>query len=180
MLCADDLDQLVGGVGVVGVGQHVLGGVVADGVFVAAQDADGVAADAHSRPGDEPCVDGVADRRVCRASALGAHIALGGEAGHQIRFGGLFSQNRAPGNRLFDRLQVLGPGVEKEVHMGVDKAGKQRGVTQVNDLGPLRVLDGSAHGADALALDQNFARLEQRSGVYLEQPRRVEHDGRVG
>jgi hypothetical protein len=42
------------------------------------------------------------------------------------------------------------------------------------------MLDGAAHGADALALDQNFAGLEQRSGVYLEQPRRVEHDGRVG
>jgi hypothetical protein len=44
----------------------------------------------------------------------------------------------------------------------------------------LRVLDGPAHGADALALDQNLAGLEQRSGVYLEQPRRMEHDGRAG
>ena len=37
MLLAHDLDELLGGVGVVGVGEHVLGGVVVDGVFVAAE-----------------------------------------------------------------------------------------------------------------------------------------------
>ena len=37
----------------------MLGGVVVDGVFVAPEDADGVAADAQTRAGDEALVDGV-------------------------------------------------------------------------------------------------------------------------
>jgi hypothetical protein len=36
-----------------------------------------------------------------------------------------------------------------------------------------------AHCADAVALDQNLAGLEQASSVYLEQPGCVENDGRA-
>ncbi len=46
MLGANDFDELVGGVGVISVGEHLLGGVEAVGVFVAAENIDGVAADA--------------------------------------------------------------------------------------------------------------------------------------
>jgi hypothetical protein len=42
------------------------------------------------------------------------------------------------------------------------------------------MIDGLAHGFDALALDQNFAGLEQGSSINLEQPRGVEDDGRRG
>jgi len=64
VLLAHDLDDLLGGVGVIGVGEHVLGGVEADGVFMAAHDVDGVAADAHAGAEDEALVDGVADGGV--------------------------------------------------------------------------------------------------------------------
>ncbi len=53
VLLAHDGDDLVGVVGVVGVGEHVLRGVVADGVFVAAEDVDGVAGNAQAGAGDE-------------------------------------------------------------------------------------------------------------------------------
>ena len=57
-------------------------GIVADSIFVAAQNVDGIAADAQARPGDEALIDGIAYRGVGGARAFGAHVALGGEAGH--------------------------------------------------------------------------------------------------
>ena len=47
-------------------------------------------------------------------------------------------------------------------------------------LGALGMVDRSADGADALALDENFAGLEQGSGVDLKQAGGVEDDGRGG
>ena len=179
VLPADDLDELVGGVGVVGVGEHVLRGVEVDGVLVAAQNVDGVAADAQARAGNEALVDGVADGGVGRACALGAHVALGGEAGHEIGLGGLSGEEGAPGNRLLDGLQILSAGMQKEMHVSVDEAGEQRGVAEVDDLCALRMVDGCADGADALALDENLAGLEDGAGVDLKQARGVEDDGRA-
>jgi hypothetical protein len=65
MLLANDLNQLVDGVGIVGVGQNVLRGVVVDRVLVAAEDVDGVAAYAQAGAEDQPLIDGVADRSIC-------------------------------------------------------------------------------------------------------------------
>ena len=65
------------------------GGVVVDGILVAAEDADGVAADAQAGTGNDARVDGVADGGVGRAGAFGAHVALGGETGHEVGLGGL-------------------------------------------------------------------------------------------
>jgi len=43
------------------------------------------------------------------------------------------------------------------------------------------MLDGAAHGADALALDPEFRRVEGRTPVSTwSSPRRMEHDGRRG
>ena len=180
VLLAHDFDDLLGGVGVVGVGEHVLRGVEVDGVFVAAQDVDGVAADAQAGAGDEALIDGVANGGVGRACAFGAHVALGGEAGHQVGFGGLLGEDGAPGNGLLDGLQVFRAGMQEEMDVGVDEAGEQRGVAEVDDLRALRMVDRSADGADALALDQNFAGLKDCAGVDLKQARGVEHDGRGG
>ena len=176
MLLADDLDELVNGVGVVGVGKHVLRGVVVNGVFVAAQDVDGVAADAQARAQDQPLIDGVAHSRVSRAGAFCAQIALGGEAGQQVGFGCVGGEQGAPGNRLFDGLQVFSAGVQEEMYVGVNQAREQRDVAQVDDFGPLRMGDFPAHSADTLTFDQNLAGLEQCPSIHLEQPRRMEHD----
>jgi hypothetical protein len=62
----------------------------------------------------------------------------------------------------------------------VDQAGEQGGVAQVDDFGALGMINRLPNGANAISLDQNFAGLEQGSGVNLEQARGVEDDGRGG
>ena len=118
-------------------------------------------------PGNETLVDGVAHRGAGGARAFRAHVALGSEAGHQVGLCGLLGQDHTPGNRLLDGLQVFGAGMQKQVHMRVDEAGKQRGVAEVDDLRALRMLDRRAHGANAFALDEDFAGLKQGSGIHL-------------
>ena len=178
MLPADDFNELLGGVGVVGVGEDALGGVEADGVLVSAEEVDGVAADAQARPRDEALIDGVADGGVGGAGAFSAHVALGGVPGEEVGFGGFSGEKGAPGNGFLDGLQVFGAGVQKEVHMGVNEAGKQRGVAEVDDLGALRVVNQCGDGANAIALDKNLAGPEERAGIDLEQAGGVENDGR--
>ena len=53
VLLAHHCNDLVGGVGVVGVRQHVLRGIEVVGVLVPAQNVDGVGADAQARPGND-------------------------------------------------------------------------------------------------------------------------------
>ena len=53
VLFAHGLDDLLGVVGAVGIGEHVLLGVEMVGVFVPAQDVDGIGADPHARPGND-------------------------------------------------------------------------------------------------------------------------------
>ncbi len=180
VLLADDFDNLVAGVGVVGVGEHVLRGVEVVGVFMAAENVDGVGADAHARTGNDAGVDGIADRRAGGAGAFGAHVALRGEAGHEVGFGGLLGEDGAPWDGLLDGLQVLRAGMQEQMHVRVDETGEQRGVAEVDDVRALRMIDGCAHGLDALALDENLAGLKDVAGVHLEKTRGVEHDGGVG
>src|ERR1700761_7670381 len=87
-LLAHGGDDLVGGVGAVGVGEQVLFRVEAGVVLVAAVDIDCVAGHAHAGAGDKAGVDGIADGDVGAAGALGAHVALGGEAGQEVGLGG--------------------------------------------------------------------------------------------
>jgi len=69
--------------------------------------------------------------------------------------------------------------MEEEVHMRVDEAGEQRGVAEIDDLSALGMVDGSGDGADAVAFNEDLARLQERAGVDLEQAGGVEDDGRV-
>src|SRR5208337_5219095 len=73
-------DQFAGIVGVSGIGGNVLGGIEVDCVFMAPKNADGVAADAHARAGNQSGVDGIAHGGVRRSRALGSHVAFCGEA----------------------------------------------------------------------------------------------------
>ena len=132
-------------------------GIVADGVFVAAKNVDGVAADAQARAGDESLIDGVAHGGVGGARAFGAHVALGGEAGHQIVASGERRHDGALRDGFLDGLQIFGAGMQEQVHVGVDQAGQQSGVAEIDDLRAGRMRDRRADGGDAVALDQNFA-----------------------
>jgi hypothetical protein len=77
-------------------------------------------------------------------------------------------------------LQVFRAGMQEEMDVRVDEAGKQGAVAEVDDFRALRMKDRRADGADAVALDQNFARLKQGSGFHLEQARGVQDDGSRG
>ena len=96
-LLANHRHQFIGGVGVGGVGQDMLLGVVVERIFVAAQDVDGVAADAQARAGDESLVNRVADGGVGWARTFRAHVPFGGKAGQKIGFGGKSSHDHALG-----------------------------------------------------------------------------------
>jgi hypothetical protein len=67
--------------------------------------------------------------------------------------------------------------MEEEMHVRVDEAREERGVAEVDDARVSGVVNGGSDGADFVALDENFAGLEESAGVDLEKARGVEHDG---
>ena len=176
-LLAHGGDDLVGGVGAVGVGEQVLCGVEAGVVLVAAVDVDGVAGDAHARAGDEAGVDGVADGDVGAEGALGAHVALGGEAGEEVGFGLRGGDEGALRDGLHDGLEGLVAGVEEEVDVGVDETGHQGGGAEVDDGGVCGMGDVLADFGDAVAGDEDFAGRDELAGGDVEQVRGVEDCG---
>ena len=127
-LLADYGDEFGGVVGVGGVGQDVLLGIVADGVFVPAENVDGVAADAQARAGDLAAIDGVANSGVGGACAFGAHVALGGKPSHQIIASGEKRGNGALRYGLFDGLEIFGARMKEEVDVNVNEAWQKSGV----------------------------------------------------
>ena len=150
--------------------------VIAHRVLVAAEDVDGIPADAQPRARNAAFVDRIAHRGVGRACTLGPHVALGCEARHQVvsrRQRGCDCPLR---NGFLDRLQILGAGVKKKMNVRVNQAGEQRAISQVDDFCPGRPLDGSPHLGDALALNEQLARLDRAPSLYIEQPRSVQHD----
>ena len=89
----------------------------------------------------------------------------------------MLGEEGAPGNGFLDCLEVFCTGVEEEMDMGVDKAWEQRFVAEVDDLRVLRMIDGCAGGADAIALDENLSGAEEDAGVNLKQAGGVENYG---
>jgi hypothetical protein len=73
-------------------------------------------------------------------------------------------------------LQIFSAGMQKKVNVNIDQPGKQRGVAEVDYFGAPRTIHGCAYGANAVALDKNFARRKQRAGVDLKKAGSVEHD----
>ena len=137
-LLADHGDEFGGVVGVRRVRENALLGIVADGVFVAAENIDGVAADAQTRPGDQAVIDGVAHGGIGRACAFGAHVAFGGEAGHQVVARGEGGDDGALRDGFLDGLQIFRAGMKEQMHVGVNQAGHERGVAEIDDFGARR------------------------------------------
>ena len=84
MLLPDRRHEFIRGVGIGRVRQNLLRGIESIGVLVAAENIDGIAGDPQPWPGYQALVDGVTHRAVGRSRTLGAHVALGGEPGHEI------------------------------------------------------------------------------------------------
>ena len=172
--CGDEFGVVVR---VGGVSEDVLLGVVADGVFVAAENADGVAADAQARAGNQALVDCVADGCVCGAGAFGAHVAFGGESGEQIVASGEGGENRALRNGFLNGLQIFRAGMQEEVDVRVDQAGEKCGVAEIDEFGGVRVIHLGADFYDESALDEDFPGSNGAASFYVEQARGVEDDG---
>ena len=176
-LFADDGDEFGDVVGVGGVGQHALLGIEADGVFVAAENIDGVAGDAQARAGDEAVVDGVTDGGVGGAGAFGAHVAFGGETAHQVVASSEGGDDGALRDGFLYGLQIFGAGMEEEVNVGVDEAGEEGGVAEVEDFGVRGPRNFCADFFDEVAVDENFAGGSDAAGFDVEQARGVEDEG---
>ena len=128
-------------------------------------------------PGMEAGVDGVAHGRIGRSGALGSHVALGGESGHQVvarrqrrRYGSLR-------HRFLDRLQVLRTGMQEEMHVRVNQSGQQGAVSQVNHFGTGRPGDFHANLGDPVPAHQHFARRHDSARLHIQQPGCVQYDG---
>ena len=85
-------------------------------------------------PGNHALIDRVAHGGIGGARAFGAHVALGGESGHQVVPRGQRGDNGALRDRFLDGLQILCARVQEQMHVRVDQAGQQRGVAQIDDL----------------------------------------------
>src|SRR5690242_1992180 len=105
-LLADNGDEFSRAVGVGGIGEDALLRIVTDCVFVPAENVDGIAAYSKPWSGNGAAIDGVANGSIGGSGAFGAHVAFGGEAGHQIVSRGESSDDRALRDGLLDGLQI--------------------------------------------------------------------------
>ena len=180
MLLAHRGDDLIGSIRVGRVRQHMLLGIEAIGVFMAAQNVDGIAGDPHPGSWEPAGIDGLAHGGIGGACAFRAHVPLRGEPCHEIVPGREQGEDGPLRHRLFDGLQVFGTGVEKQMHVGIDQARQQSGIAEIDDFGAGRMRDRRADGSDALAVDKNFSRGHDAAGIDLEQVRCVQDDGVAG
>ena len=180
MLLPDRGDNFIRAVGIRCVGQDVLRGIEVIGVLMAAENIDRIARDAQPRTRDQPFVDRVAHRAVGGAGTLRAHVAFGGKSRHQVIFGRKHRQDGPLRHGFFDRLQILGARMQKEVHMGIDETRQQRAVAQVDELRACWMRNRGSDGGNAFPFDQNLARRNHAAGIDFEQARGVQNDRMAG
>ncbi|OIQ63318.1 hypothetical protein GALL_551410 [mine drainage metagenome] len=125
------------------------------GVTMAAGRADGVGRRNDARPLDIAGVDRLLQADV--VVVVGADIADGGEAGLQGAPGGAHRDIGAviavEGHGLDDRIAAV--ELAGDVVVGVDQAGQDGGVGQVDDLGPGRRDEARLDAGDAVVMDQD-------------------------
>ena len=175
-LLADSRDDLIGVIRVVRIRENVLGRIEMVGVFVAAENVDGIAAHAHPWTRNFAAIDGVAHGGVGRTSAFRAHVALGGEAGHQVGACGEGRGDGALGDGFFDGLQIFGARMKEKMNVSIDEAWQESGVAEVHDFSALRMLHGGTDFDDAVALDKDFSRRDYFAGFNLEEARGVQNN----
>ena len=127
-------------------------------------------------PGIRPLSMALRTDGVRRTGALGSHVALGGEARHQIVPGRQGRQDGPLRLGFLDGLQILGAGMQEKMHMRVDQARHQGGVAKIDHFGARGMLHAAADGGDALAFDQDFAGADDLAGFHVQQPRGVKDD----
>ena len=159
VLLAHHRNDLVCGVGIVGVRQHMLRGIEAVCVLVPAEDVNGVAADAQPRSGNESLIDGVAHRCVAEPAPSVPISRSAVKPAIRSALAACSARIVRHGTGLLDRLQVFGARMQKQMYVRVDQAGQQRCVAEVDHLRSLRVVDRSAYGFDPFAFNEDLAGL---------------------
>ncbi len=122
-------------------------------VGVAAGRADGQTGHLQSRANDLAGIDGLAQGDVDEFD--GADVAAGGETGHQGAAGVDMGRDGDVDGRLAEQPLVVVARLRGDVCVGVDQAGQDSGVTQVEDGGALRHGDVGFDRLDAVPLDQD-------------------------
>jgi len=127
-LLAHHFNELLCIIRKVGVRQNVLRWVVADSVFVAAENVNGVSADSEPRSRNFSVIDGIAYSSVSLPRAFRPHVALGSESSHQIVAGRQYCHDGALGHRFLHGLQVFRSRMKKEMDMRVDQTRQQSAI----------------------------------------------------
>ena len=179
-LLADDGNKLLSIIGIGGIGENVLLRVVIDGVFVTTENAYCIAADSHARPGYEAFVDSVPNCSVGRTRAFRAHVALGGEAGHQILSRVQKRNYRALRDRFLNGLKVLRSWVKKQMHVHIDEARHEGAIAKVDGFGSGLMSDARTDFDNAFAPNQDLARCDHLSRFDIQHACRVEYYGTIG
>ena len=158
----------------------MLFGIEIDCVLVAAQQVDGIAADAQTRAGDQAPVDGVAHGGIGRTGAFGAHIALGSEAGHQVILRGQDGDDGSLWHGFLHGLQIFRAGVQEQVNVRVNESRQQRAGAQVDGFGAGWMSNGSPGFHDAAVAHQHLSGRDDAAGFDVDQPGGMQHNGARG
>jgi hypothetical protein len=67
--------------------------------------------------------------------------------------------------------------MEEEMHVGVDQAGHQGRVAEIDGLSSRRMGDGGAGGNDLVCFNQDLSGGEHAAALDIEQARGMENDG---
>src|SRR5664279_231218 len=126
--------------------------------------------DEHARAGNYSLLDGLLEPDVGVARALGTQIANGGEAGEQRVAHVVRRARDAKGERLVEHLIVprcLVVGMQEDVRVRIDEAGKQRGSRKIDARRVGRRVDrcGDAGCDDGVAADEHRPPLVHRGAV---------------
>ena len=150
-------------------------GIVVNGVFMAPEDTDGIAADTQARPGNKSLVNGVTHRRVGRSGALGAHVSLSRKSRHQIVSRVQHRRNGALRNRFLNGLKVFRAGVQEQMDVHIDKARHQGAVAKVDGRGAIRMPDFDSGFRDSISLNKERAGSQHATSLDIQKAAGVEH-----
>jgi hypothetical protein len=77
------------------------------------------------------------------------------------------SHDRALRNRLLHGLKIFCSGMQEEVDVSINQAGKERSIAQIDHFGICRMLNRGSDFYDALTLKEYFAGLDDLSTLHI-------------
>ena len=115
--------------------------------------------------------------RIGGPCAFGSHVALGGEAGHEVIARGAHGEQRPLRHRFLHGLQILIARMQEQVHVRIDESRHQGRGAQIDDFGPWTVFDRGTHRDDSIALDAHLAGRLETARLDVEEVGGAQDDG---